>query len=384
VRAVEAAPGFTESEVLELAAAAESRSRHPIAASIRRAAASRGLSDGTEDEASEVREIAGRGILATVGGRRVLAGNAGLLEAEGVALPAAPTAAAGGGSGMRDGAGATCDGGALAATSALAAAVRGSTVVHVASDGNFAGRIYIGDAAKEDSAAAIAALAALGVDRSVVLTGDSEEAALPLAAGLGSPEEDAKRLASVDQIIYEKLQAAERDAQEIARKAYEEGFASGEAEGRTFGESQYRAFMQRLEGHLDDLVSAATLLKKASDDELLALALAMAEYLAAQQIERPSGSIRPLLDGLLEQHPFPTPARSGENVALEVYLHPKDLEQLVDTYIGKPGIALKEDPELSRGSLRVEAAEGVLEATLERRRERLLAAIHKCREKGSA
>ena len=194
VRAVEAAPGFTESEVLELAAAAESRSRHPIAASIRRAAASRGLSDGTEDEASEVREIAGRGILATVGGRRVLAGNAGLLEAEGVALPAAPTAAAGGGSGMRDGAGATCDGGALAATSALAAAVRGSTVVHVASDGNFAGRIYIGDAAKEDSAAAIAALAALGVDRSVVLTGDSEEAALPLAAGLGIREVHASLL----------------------------------------------------------------------------------------------------------------------------------------------------------------------------------------------
>jgi Cd2+/Zn2+-exporting ATPase len=195
VRAVEAAPGFTESEVLELAAAAEARSRHPIAASIRRAAASRGLSDGTEDEASEVREIAGRGILATVGGRRILAGNPGLLEAEGVVLPAAPTAAAAdGGARTRDGAGATCDGAALAATSALAAAVRGSTVVHVASDGSFAGRIYIGDAAKEDSAAAIAALAALGVERSVVLTGDSEEAALPLAAGLGIREVHASLL----------------------------------------------------------------------------------------------------------------------------------------------------------------------------------------------
>ena len=160
VRAVEAAPGFTESEVLELAAAAESRSRHPIAASIRRAAAGRGLSDGTEDEASEVREIAGRGILATIGDRRILAGNAGLLEAEGVALPAAP---------------------------AIAVA-RGSTVVHVASDGRFAGRIYIGDEAKGDSASAIAELSALGVERSVVLTGDSEEAALPLAAGLGIRE----------------------------------------------------------------------------------------------------------------------------------------------------------------------------------------------------
>ena len=59
-----------------------------------------------------------------------------------------------------------------------------------------------------------------------------------------------------------------------------------------------------------------------------------------------------------------------------------DLEQLVDTYIGKPGIALKEDPELSRGSLRLESPEGVLEATLERRRARLLELLHQLREKG--
>ena len=164
VRAVEAGPGFTEAEVLELAAAAESRSRHPIAASIRRAAVDRGLSDGTEDEASELREIAGRGILATIGDRRILAGNAGLLEAEGVVLPAA------------------------AAAPEAAAAARGSTVVHVASDGKFAGRIYIGDRAKEDSGSAIAALSSLGIARSAILTGDSEEAALPLAASLGIGE----------------------------------------------------------------------------------------------------------------------------------------------------------------------------------------------------
>jgi Cd2+/Zn2+-exporting ATPase len=183
VRAVEAAPGFTEAEVLELAAAAESRSRHPIAASIRRAASGRGLSDGTEDEASEVREIAGRGILATVGGRRVLAGNAGLLEAEGVALPAAATMAAMAGAATGAASAASATG-----SASVADAARGSTVVHLASDGKFAGRIYIGDAAKEDSASAIAALQALGVERSVVLTGDSEEAALPLAASLGIQE----------------------------------------------------------------------------------------------------------------------------------------------------------------------------------------------------
>ena len=67
-----------------------------------------------------------------------------------------------------------------------------------------------------------------------------------------------------------------------------------------------------------------------------------------------------------------------------VFLNPKDLEQLGDTYVGYQGVTLREDPELSRGSLRLEAAEGVLEATLERRKERLLATLHRCREKGPA
>lgn len=205
----------------------------------------------------------------------------------------------------------------------------------------------------------------------------------PLAAEISSPEEDAKRLASADQVIYEKLQQAEREAQDIARRAYEEGFAAGETEGRAFGESQYRAFMQRLEGHLQELSQSATLLSQATEEEVVALALSFGEYLAAQQIELSQQAIRPLLESVLEDHPFNAPD-SADHAAFVIHLNPKDLEQLGDAYIGMPGVALREDPDLSRGSLRIEAAEGVLEATLERRRERLLQAIHRAREKGAA
>ena len=205
----------------------------------------------------------------------------------------------------------------------------------------------------------------------------------PISAEISTPEEDAKRLASVDQIIYDKLQQAEREAHDIARRSYEEGFEAGEAEGRTFGESQYRNYIQRLETHLLDLSQSATLLGLATEEEIIALALAFGEYLASQQIEQSQQAIRPLLESVLESHPFNAP-ESGENAALTIYLNPLDLEQLGDTYVGFPGIALREDQELSRGSLRVEAAEGVLEATLERRRERLLQAIHRAREKGAA
>lgn len=210
---------------------------------------------------------------------------------------------------------------------------------------------------------------------------DSADGDQPVSAEITTPEENARRLASVDQIIYDKLQQAERQAQDIARKAYEEGFEAGEVEGRAFGESQYRSYIQRLETALTDLSQSAALLGQATEEEVISLALAFGEYLAAQQIEQSPQAIRPLLESVLENHPFNAPDSAA---ALVVFLNPKDLEQLGDTYVGYQGVTLREDPELSRGSLRLEAAEGVLEATLERRKERLLATIHRCREKGPA
>lgn len=153
------AEGLSEDELLALAAAAESRSRHPIASSIRRAAAARGLSVGTEDEASEIREVAGSGVVAVVGGRRVVAGNDRLLRAEGIARA------------MDD----------------VHGAARGTTV-DVAVDGRYAGRILVGDAPKPDAARAIEALAELGARRAVMLTGDSPGSAAPVAAALGIAE----------------------------------------------------------------------------------------------------------------------------------------------------------------------------------------------------
>jgi flagellar biosynthesis/type III secretory pathway protein FliH len=210
---------------------------------------------------------------------------------------------------------------------------------------------------------------------------DGEEDEASVGEALSSPEEDAQRLASVDQIIHEKLQMAEQQAHEIARRAYEEGFASGEAEGRNFGESQYKVYSSRLDHHLSELSAIGSLLGQAAKDEVLALALTIGEYLAAQQIERSRQAIQPLLESVLESHPFPTPETGAKDTAaLEVFLNPKDLEQLGDRYIGYPGIRLLEDADLSRGSLRVSSPDGVLEATLERRRERLMEVLHRFRE----
>jgi flagellar assembly protein FliH len=182
----------------------------------------------------------------------------------------------------------------------------------------------------------------------------------------------------VDQIIFEKLQQAERDALDTARRGYEEGFASGEAEGRQFGESQYRAHIHRLDSHLEQLSGSLALNARAARDEVIALALAIGEHLAAREIRDGGERIGPMLDAILAQHPFPGAAEDG--TAVTVHMNPQDLEAMGPDPHAPPGVALREDAELSRGSLRIEAASGVLDASMERRQARLMELVEHFRE----
>ena len=185
----------------------------------------------------------------------------------------------------------------------------------------------------------------------------------------------------IEQRLMDRLQEAERQAQDIARRAYEEGFASGEAEGRAFGESQYKTYIQRLEEQLVELATTSQLLREALNEELVALALAVGEHLAIQQIEQTPGAVKAMMERILEELPFPLPRgrREGE-LPVQVFLNPADQEQLGDHFVGQAGIALLADGGLSRGSIRIEAPQGVLNGTLERRRERLMELIARMKE----
>ena len=218
----------------------------------------------------------------------------------------------------------------------------------------------------------------------------------PLGAEYSEPpEERLKRLESVEKIIEQKLAEADRlvaektakaeqNALEVRQKAYEEGYAAGELDGRTYSESQFKVSIGRLEDSLVALSNAVSLLKAASEEEALALISVMAEYLAARQLEALPDAATPLLRSILEAHPFPLPesAAPGEPAAL-VFMHPKDLEYAQETISAEyPGIRLVADTDLSRGSLKLETADTVLDATYERRRERLLQMITRLKEEG--
>ncbi len=192
--------------------------------------------------------------------------------------------------------------------------------------------------------------------------------------------ENRAQLTTEERVIH-RLQEAERQAQDIARKAYEEGFASGEAEGRSFGESQYQGYIQRLEGHLDDMAAATLTLREALTDQLVALAMAVGEHLAVQQIEQSPGAVRALMERVLEELPFALPrGKQAGEMPVQVYLSPLDLDGLADRFAGHGGLTLTPDPALSRGSLRIESPQGILNATLERRRERLMQILARLKE----
>ncbi|PZV07038.1 MAG: cadmium-translocating P-type ATPase [Leptolyngbya sp.] len=160
--------GFSESELLTLAAKAEAHSNHPVAQSIRDAYGQK----IDESSVTDYEEIAGHGIRAKVGDRNVLAGNDRLLHRENIAHD-------------------TCD-------------VAG-TVVHLAVDGRYAGYLLIADEIKDDAIQAIRELKKIGVEKTVMLTGDNRTVAQNVAAQLGLDDFVAELLPEDKVAAIEKL-----------------------------------------------------------------------------------------------------------------------------------------------------------------------------------
>lgn len=139
---------YSDKQLVEYAALAESASSHPISKSLQ--AAYGGEID--RSRVSDIREIGGQGVTALVDGHRVAAGNDKLMDAEGVNYIECHSV---------------------------------GTIIHMAIDGEYAGHIVISDVIKPDAREAVAALKKCGVRETVMLTGDAEKVAESVAASLG-------------------------------------------------------------------------------------------------------------------------------------------------------------------------------------------------------
>lgn len=151
------ANGFDESTIVGLASYAESASNHPISISLKKYFGK----EIKRDSVSDIEEIAGHGVSAVVNGHKVYAGNIKLMHKENIAVDAEHDE---------------------------------GTVVYVSCDGVYAGCIVISDVVKENSKKAISSLKKSGIDKTVMLTGDSKETAKRVAENLGLDEYHAELL----------------------------------------------------------------------------------------------------------------------------------------------------------------------------------------------
>ncbi len=136
-----------EDTLLKYAAYAENNSTHPIGRSI----VSAYKQEIDAAQISDVHEISGRGVEASVFGKKILAGNDKLMSDYNIAITECRDA---------------------------------GTIVHIAVDGKYAGHIHISDVIKETSKSAISGLKALGVNNTIMLTGDAGAVAERVAAEL--------------------------------------------------------------------------------------------------------------------------------------------------------------------------------------------------------
>ena len=166
-------------KLLEFAALAECASSHPISKSLQKAYGK--VID--RDRVTDIQEISGHGVTAKVDGHDVAAGNSKLMQQLGIAYHECHSV---------------------------------GTIIHMAVDGQYAGHIVISDVVKPHSKEAIAALKRSGVEKTVMLTGDTRRVADEVAAELGVDEVHSELLPAdkVDEV--EKLLARKSERAKLA------------------------------------------------------------------------------------------------------------------------------------------------------------------------
>ena len=168
-----------ENRLLELAALAESASSHPISKSLQKAYGKA----IDRSRVTNIRELAGKGVVASVDEQEVAAGNEKLMTELGIEFIACRSI---------------------------------GTIVHIAVNGNYCGHIVIADQLKPNAIKAIDAVRKAGVNKVVMLTGDRKSVALAVASQLGIDEVRCELMPSDKVSAVEKLLAQRTGSGKLA------------------------------------------------------------------------------------------------------------------------------------------------------------------------
>ncbi len=224
--------------------------------------------------------------------------------------------------------------------------------------------------AAEEMAEATSEVAARDEEREETAEAPEEE---PLEAEV-QEEPDIEEI--INQKVVERL--AERLAQ-VEQEAYEKGFAQGEKDGRELGLRQYQTMAKRLENLIEALEREREGLLEKHQRELVELVRVVAERIAFCELKRSPEAIFSCLREAL--------ALVVEKARVTIRLNPQDLE-LIEGSAGELALDLgrfqkvefRPDPGISRGGCLLETDFGLIDATLEHRREELFKALDRALE----
>ncbi len=173
----------------------------------------------------------------------------------------------------------------------------------------------------------------------------------------------------VQPLTAEQLAAIEEDAR---KEGYAKGLAKGEKAGLAAGKKQIDDAVRRLEKVIKALNSPLEQVNEAVEEELLALALAVARQVIRREIEQDPQHILAVIREAMAE--LPTAARQ-----VRISLHPDDAELVRDTFVSdedeeRPWKIL-EDKGISRGGCRIESQTSRIDATVEKRLDTVIEAL---------
>ena len=184
---------------------------------------------------------------------------------------------------------------------------------------------------------------------------------------LDSFDADAPAPSSVAGSAEASALAASDQAEQLRRQAHAEGFAAGHQEGRAQAAEQ----LQRLQDIVQALTEEARRFDQSMAEELLALALAL-----CKQIMREAIKVRPEAILAVVNEVLGPSSLSGQRAHL--ILHPLDaalVREILGERLAQSGCQIIENAQISRGGCRLEAQEREIDATLERRWQRVVSAM---------
>lgn len=219
------------------------------------------------------------------------------------------------------------------------------------------------------------------LDEAMVFANPNFQDAQPISEPLDVMEDSLSTEMDIQKVIQKAkfdadqiLKKAREEAAQIEKTAYERGLGEGQKSGQLIAQQQMQPLMARFQETINQLTQAREQAIHQLQTDMVDLIIHSAEKMVKQQISLHPSTIMAIIRDAIHE------LSHKEN--LTVYLNPEDYQFLIQAKEGlqKEQQRLEEDPQLSRGSVRIQTERGELDGTLETKLNHLKTALNQAQQ----